>query len=211
MKIPTASYLEQSQAWPQSGKHILAHFDDASIIVYHAYRPSIGECAARNGYFGGDFKLSHMSWIKPNCLWIMYRSGWATMEGQEVVLAVQICRHAFDLILGEAVVSTYKPHQYADQEAWEEAVAESNVRLQFDPDHDPHGQPVERRAIQLGLRGDVLTRYSREWIVGIEDISDLVREQHQHVLGNDLAKLVAPIETVYPLDDEAVRFRLGLN
>ena len=72
MQIPTTSYLEQSKSWPQSGKHILAHFDDDTIIVYQAYRPSIGHFAARNDYFGGDFKLSRMSWIKSNFLWMMY-------------------------------------------------------------------------------------------------------------------------------------------
>ena len=46
-----------------------------------------------------------MSWIKPNFLWKMYRCGWATKEGQEIVLAVWIASAAFaavDISLEEA-------------------------------------------------------------------------------------------------------------
>jgi Domain of unknown function (DUF4291) len=31
--------------------------------------------AARHGTLSGGFSLNRMSWIKPNVLWIMYRSG----------------------------------------------------------------------------------------------------------------------------------------
>ena len=82
--------------WPQTGQHILAQFDDESILVYQAYRASIGQFAVENGRFGGDFKYSRMSWIKPNFLWMMYRSQWGQAEGQEVVLAIRLKRCFFD-------------------------------------------------------------------------------------------------------------------
>ena len=66
---------------------------------------------------------------------------------------------------------------YSSEAEWKRALAQSAVRLQWDPDHDPFGAKVERRALQLGLRGDVLARYAREWIVRIEDISPFVAEQ----------------------------------
>ena len=198
MNLQTEPYLTQVARWPSSGRHILAQFDDESVVVYQAYRPSIGRYAAEHGYFGGDFSLKRMSWIKPNFLWMMYRSGWATKEGQEVVLAVRILRTAFDTILTQAVHSTFQPTLYTDPDAWKKAVATSDVRLQFDPDHDPYGAPVERRAIQLGLRGDVLARYAKEWVVSIEDISAFVHEQHEHVIAKDLGELVTPREEVYP-------------
>jgi len=81
-------YPAQLARWHRTGRHILAQFDDHSIIVYQAYRPSIGHFAAHHGYFGGEFSLARMSWIKPNFLWMMYRCGWASKQGQEVVLAV---------------------------------------------------------------------------------------------------------------------------
>jgi hypothetical protein len=104
MQLATEPYLEQTARWPQVGRHVLAQFDDESVVVYQAYRPSIGEYAAEHGHFGGpDFSLSRMSWIKPNFLWMMYRCGWASKEGQEVVLAIWIARAAFDEILAQAV------------------------------------------------------------------------------------------------------------
>lgn len=56
----------------------------------------------------------------------------------------------------------------ADRAAWQADVARSEVRLQWDPDRDPHGNPVTRRAVQLGLRGAVLARHARDWIRRID-------------------------------------------
>jgi Domain of unknown function (DUF4291) len=92
MQLRIEPYLKQQENWPPSGKVILAQYDADSIVVYQAYRPSIGHFAAENGYFGGDFKLSRMTWIKPNFLWMMYRSGWGSKEGQEVTLAIRLQR-----------------------------------------------------------------------------------------------------------------------
>ena len=55
-------------------------------------------------------------------------------------------------------------------EPWS-AVANSDVRLPWDPDHDPSGAPLERHAIQLGLRGGILAKYAGEWLLGIEDVT----------------------------------------
>jgi hypothetical protein len=210
MNLHTEPYLDQRTRWPTSGRHILAQFDAESVVVYQAYRPEIGHFAARHGYFGGAFGLGRMSWIKPNFLWMMYRSGWGTKEGQEVTLAVRLRRDAFDEILGLAVHSTSVPEVHVTHEAWKEALARSTVRLQWDPDHGPSGNPVERRAIQLGLRGGVLARYAGDWLLGIEDISGFVQEQRV------LAKapyegLVTPREDVYPVVDPAVAARLGVS
>lgn len=210
MKLATTHYSEQVLSWPSEGRHIMAQYDDDSVVVYQAYRPAIGRFAAENGYFGGDFKLTRMSWVKPNFLWMMYRSGWGTKEGQETTLAVRIRRSAFDEILSLAVHSTYVPGVYADRGSWKQAVAKSNVRLQWDPDHHPAGNPLARRAIQLGLRGDVLAKYTREWIIEIGNISEFVLEQHQHVQSREYDQLMTPSEQPYPVEVEAVRLRLQL-
>ncbi|GCE26763.1 hypothetical protein KDA_22470 [Dictyobacter alpinus] len=199
MKLEIVSYLEQKQHWPERGQHIMAQFDNASIIVYQAYKPTIGHFAARNGYFGGNrFSFERMSWIKPNFLWMMYRNGWGKKENQEVTLAIRLQRAAFDSLLEQAVPSSYWPDVYPSEAAWKQALEASSVRLQWDPDHGPAGQKLERRAIQLGLRGPVLEKFAREWIIDIEDISEFVRQQHQHVLIGDYTHLLTPRETVYP-------------
>jgi hypothetical protein len=154
--------------------------------------------------------MGRMSWIKPNFLWMMYRSGWGTKEGQEVTLAVRLRRDAFDEILRRAVHSSFVPEVYDSEDAWRWAVAGSDVRLQWDPDHGPAGDPVERRAIQLGLRSDVLARYAKEWLLDIEDISEFVAEQRANAAA-PFEQLVTPKEDVYPVDDPEVASRLGVS
>ena len=209
--LVTEPYLRQVKCWPLSGRHILAQFDHTSVVVYQAFRPAIGHFAAQHGYFGGEFTLKRMSWIKPNFLWMMYRSGWGTKTGQEVILAVRIQRSAFDAILAAAVHSHFVPNLYSTEAVWKQAVADSSVRLQWDPDHNPSGEKVERRAIQLGLRGEVLAQYARNWIVNIEDISEFVQQQYQYIRSNDWTKLVTPKEAVYPVQQSSVVQRLGLS
>jgi hypothetical protein len=209
MKPVTEPYLVQTARWPKSGRHILAQFDDESVIVYQAYRPAIARFAVKNGHFGGEFSLRRMSWIKPNFLWIMYRCGWGSKEGQEVVLAVRLKRTAFDEILRLAIHSTYFPEVYAHEAAWKTAVARSDVRLQWDPDHLPSGAPVERRAIQLGLRGEVLARNAKEWLLDVEELGEFVREQSEQAR-SPFNVLITPREEVYPVNDPDVAARLGV-
>lgn len=210
MKLITEPYIEQVQRWPTSGRHILAQFATDTVVVYQAYRPDIGRFAAEHGYFGGAFSFSRMTWIKPNFLWMMYRSDWGTKADQEVTLAVWLRRAAFDAVLKEAVHSTFVPEVYSTHEEWEQAVARSDVRLQWDPDHNPSGHKVERRAIQLGLRGEMLARYAREWVIHIQDISDFVAEQHAHAR-TPFDRLLTPREEVYPVADPEVAQRLEVD
>ncbi|WP_165248077.1 DUF4291 family protein [Paludisphaera soli] len=77
-----------------------------------------------------------------------------------------------------------------------------------DPDHGPSGIPVEQRAIQPGLRGDVLARYAKEWLLGVEDISDFVAEQRENAMA-PYERLVTPREEVNSVPDPEVASRLG--
>jgi hypothetical protein len=199
--MQTEFYLTQKNRWPPSGKHILASFDEESVVVYQAYNPAIAGFAARNGYFGGEFSFQRMSWIKPNFLWMMYRSGWGTKENQERILAVRLTRTGFEQILSRAEQSVFKPEMYADESAWKAALAASDVRLQWDPDHGPKGNPLERRAIQLGMKGATLRQYGKEWVVAIEDISDFVASQYALVNQGRLDELQTPSESVYRLPE----------
>jgi Domain of unknown function (DUF4291) len=210
MNLLTGPYTTQEARWPRSGRHMLAQFGAESVVVYQAYNPAIGHFAARNGYFGGGFSLGRMCWIKPNFFWMMYRSGWGTKENQEITLAIRLRRDAFDEILQRAVHSTFVPEVYGSEGVWKRAVAGSDVRLQWDPDHDPSGKPVERRAIQLGLRGEVLARYAKGWLIEIVDISDFVREQRVNA-NAPYERLTIPKEQVYPVADPEVAARLGLS
>ena len=210
MKLLTEPYLNQASKWPKTGRHILAQFDENTVVVYQAYRPAIGHFAAENGYFCGEFSLNRMSWIKPNFLWMMYRSAWGTSSGQEVILAIWLKRSAWDEILASAVHSKFVPAVYGSKKEWQQALKNSDVRLQWDPDHHPNGSKIERRAIQLGLRDGALASYAREWIVNIEDISEFVQQQRQYKEA-DRTQLLTPCETVYPVIDPDIFQRLGLS
>lgn len=210
MQLVKEPYLTQVNRWPKTGRHILAQYDDQLIVVYQAYRPIIGNFAAKHGYFGGEFSFDRMSWIKTNFLWMMYRSGWGTEPGQEVVLAIWIKRLAFDEILAKAVHSSYVPELYPDKSVWQRELKQSQVRLQWDPDHHPSGAKLERRAIQLGLRGQILAAYARDWIVNIEDISDFVQKQRQNI-NSDCAELITPQETVYSGFNSETQTKLRLS
>ena len=189
-------YVGLYPTWPPRGRHLLAQFDLSSIYVYQAFQPSIALHAVRHQRFGGDFSYQRMSWIKPNFLWMMYRSGWASKAGQERILAVQLPRSFFDELLRVAVVSSFDPSRYSTREEWQQAVAASDVRLQWDPDHDPAGRPLERRAVQLGLRGNILQRYGTTELMSVADITDFVTEQRNN-LDDDFKHLLVPHEQVY--------------
>ncbi|MFW9930570.1 MAG: DUF4291 domain-containing protein, partial [Candidatus Thorarchaeota archaeon] len=160
---------------------------------------SISDYAVKHQCFGGNFSLMRMSWIKPNFLWMMYRAGWATKAGQKQILAVTISREFFEEILRNAVHSAFVTEIYENEEQWKNQVKNSDVRLQWDPDHDPYGNKMERKAVQLGLREKFLLRYAKEEIISIENITDFVKEQYKIVVTGTLTDLKIPKEEVYKL------------
>ena len=211
MKLKLKKYTEQLKEWPASGYHIMAQYDEEKVIVYQSYRPEIGNFATKNQFFGGPFKYTRMTWIKPNFLWMMYRNGWATKEGQEVVLAIHLKREAFESYLSQAVYSSFQSDLYKDWDDWQNHVKSSSIRLQWDPDHNPYGGKLERRAIQIGIRNEEIIKYAKEDILEIEDISEFVREQHQFVLAKDLDKLIVPAEKPYVSSNDEVNKFLKLK
>jgi hypothetical protein len=208
--LVTEPYREQVNVWPKEGRHILAQYDDDNIVVYQAYRPSIGRYAAENGSFGGDFSYERMSWVKPNFLWMMYRSGWGTKEGQEITLALRLRRIFFDSLLAQAVPSSWVRGQFSNEQDWSLAVRRSSVRLQWDPDHHPSGAKLERRAVQLGLRAEALEAFGRQELVEVLDVSEFVAEQRERLSSGGVSALLTPRERVYRPTDLAVAVPLGL-
>jgi len=211
MNLQTEAYVDQCARWPSSGKHILAQFDAETIVVYQAFRPAIGEYAVKHRAFGADFSYSRMSWIKPNFLWMMYRSAWGTKEGQETTLGLRLRRQFFDRILAVAVASSLDQSGYVARDEWKAAVATSDVRLQWDPDHDPHGKAVARRAIQLGLRSSVLADYGQRELLEVIDLTEFVAAQRTGLSRSGIAELRTPIERVYRPREESIARRLKLD
>jgi hypothetical protein len=197
MEIHTLQYKEK---WAKEGRHLFAQYDVESIIVYQAYRPSIADAAVAAGKFGGGgYGFSRMSWIKPSFLWMMYRSGWGTKEGQERILALRLRRSFFDDLLARAVESTRDPGIFANEQDWQQAIETSDVRVQWDPDRDPFGAPLELRTIQIGLRGPALRALgSNEDLLEVIDMTPFVEEQREVLRQDGAGALQTPYEGYYP-------------
>eukprot|EP01006_Ploeotia_vitrea_P018938 TRINITY_DN50816_c0_g1_i1.p1 TRINITY_DN50816_c0_g1~~TRINITY_DN50816_c0_g1_i1.p1 ORF type:complete len:285 (-),score=42.77 TRINITY_DN50816_c0_g1_i1:15-869(-) len=183
-------YNTQKLKWP-GGRNILAQHDEEAVVVYQAYNKTIAEFAVRHKRFAGcpGYGLTRMTWIKPQFLWMMYRSSWGRSHNQDHVLAIWLKRTAFLNYLRGAV-------NFDGKKEWKKASGlKGTMRLQWDPDHSPSGAKVaNRRAVQLGLKA--CTSYiDGTDILDIQDISAQVAHNFQFV-ETEAAELVTPVETV---------------
>lgn len=189
----TEPYHLQQALLPTEGQHIIADHTATTLIVYQAFKPAIADYAVTHQAFGGPhYKHGRMTWIKPGFMWMMYRAGWATKVDQERILRLTIKRTGWETILEKAVHSSFQVAHYADHAAWKAALANSDVRLQWDPDHGPNGEKLSRKAIQIGLRGDTLADFHRDYLLHIEDITPFVAQQREH----KGKALLVPVERV---------------
>jgi len=212
MKTQIEKYVDAVKHWPHEGQHILAHQQDDMIVVYQAYNNDIANYAVANQHFGGtNYSYNRMSWIKPNFLWMMYRCGWATKENQERVLAIWITKTDFEDILQQAVFSSFNSKQYESHDEWKAELEAKEVRLQWDPDHDPYGNKQTRRAIQIGMKGAMLENFGKHQVKLIEDITEFVKQQSTNVNANSIDKLSVPVETIYKPADEGLQKRIGIG
>ena len=144
MLLVTEPYSEQAKVWPREGRHILAQYDDDTIIVYQAYRPSIGRYAAEHRASSAGILATHgMSWVKPNFLWMMYRSGWGSKDWarRSLSLPANSARRSSTLLLAQAVPSSWDRDEFASEEARSRAVGGSSVRLAVGSGSPPVREP----------------------------------------------------------------------
>lgn len=181
-------------------RRIRALHTASKITVYQAYSPEIGLPAARDGCFPAAWRRGRMTWIKPSFLWMMYRSGWGTKDGQETVLSVEITRDGFDWALRHACLSSYVRGLHPDRNTWQRDLKRAPARVQWDPERDLHLRPLPHRSLQLGLAGDAARRYADEWTVAVTDVTALAHEVHAHVRNGELeaARHLLPAERPYP-------------
>ncbi|MDW3647087.1 MAG: DUF4291 domain-containing protein [Bacteroidia bacterium] len=208
-KIKYHDYLENV---PKTGKHILIQENQDQLLFYQAYNHKIADWALEHQELGGNaFSYNRMSWIKPNFLWMMFRCGWAHKENQECVLGIWIKKHDFEHILQEAVYSSFQSDIYGSVDKWKTALALHEVRLQWDPDHDIYGNKVERRAIQLGLKGKILKAFGTEMIEKIVDMTPFVKEQKEIIKHKKLDELQIPDEGTFLSKNPIINQKLGLS
>lgn len=196
------SYRYQSKrVWPGRGQHVLAQYDEESIVVYQAYKEAIATYAVEHKRFTGcpSFGVGRMTWIKTNFLWMMFRSGWGSKHNQEHVLAIWLRRDAFERYLEHA------------RRKGSVRGFQGTVRLQWDPDHVPSGEKhVYRRAVQLGLK-NVTSYMDGSDILDIQDVTPFVHEQGRLAQMKVNDELVVARERVFTPRSQAAIEALDLS
>lgn len=182
MNLQTIPYHSYEKGLPQEENFILGQRRADNIFVYQAFNDRIAEYAIKNQKFGGqDYNFNRMTWIKPNFLWMMYRSGWAEKDSnQNRILAIEISFEGFEELLTEGVLTRYDKI-YGSETTWREKLNNSDVRIQWDPDHDINGEKLKRKAVQIGIKNDALQKFNNEFIKSIQDITNFVKEQKANI------------------------------
>jgi hypothetical protein len=182
-------------------RQIRATYDDHTIRIYQAYSVEIADAALTRGTFvSPPFSMNRMTWIKPSFLWMMYRAGWGYKDaGQCRILAIDISRKGFEWALAHSCPS--HPDPSMSVEDWTRLKAASPIRIQWDPERDLSLQPLQYRAIQIGVGGQAVPLYVEKWIQNITDITDFAHTIHDLVADGQLYEAQArlPVERVYHL------------
>jgi len=140
----------------------------------------------------------------------MHRSRWGTKENQQVILALRLRREFFERYCWR------KPSQrrgnangLPHRRRGPTLRAGRQCGYSGTP-YDPWGHRLQRRAIQIGLKGTVLEAFGQRELLEVIDISAFVAEQRVHLTAADGAALLIPRERVYYPADPAITARLGL-
>lgn len=191
MNLQTIPYHSYEKELPQEGNFILGQRRGDNIFVYQAFNERIADYAVKNQKFGGpDYSFNRMTWIKPNFLWMMYRSGWGEKDSnQSRILAIEMTFEGFEELLTEGILTSYDKST-GDEQAWREKLNHSNVRIQWDPDHDYKGEKLKRRAVQIGIKNEALHKFNNDFIKSIQDITRFVKEQKSSIDNNGKSFLV---------------------
>ena len=186
----------------QNHTEIRAVYDETTIRVYQAYGDDIADAALANGTFvSPPFSMTRMTWVKPSFLWMMYRAGWGLKDkGQNRILAIDLSLEGFGWALSHSC-SSHRDLTLSKEE-WSRFKAQHPVRIQWDPERDLQLQPLPYRSLQMGLEGEAVTRYVRDWIMRIEDVTPLAHRIHKLVTRSELeeAQTLLPKERVFPRD-----------
>jgi len=196
-----------------AGKQIItAQQTTDDLIVYQAFNNQIADYAIEYQKFGGsNYSFNRMTWIKPNFLWMMYRSGWATKINQERILAISIKKKFFEQLLNEGELSSIKQSNYKDESIWKRLLNRSEVRIQWDPHHKPDESKLDRKAIQIGIKGNLQKEFGTNQINYIEDITQFVKEQRKYIEKKDYQYLKVPIETKLTVDENSIIEKLSIR
>lgn len=188
-------------------KEIYAYYNREHIRVYQAYNKQIAEQAVSLQTFGNNFSLNRMTWIKPSFLWLMYRSNWGTKKNQEYILALDIYREAFDNLLERAVLTSPEEH---NSDSWEKDFKETTVYCQWDNDRSISGKALNRYAIQIGIKSDILKDFISSGIYKITDLTPSVKKWNEQRKSGKTDLKNFPAEKIYPVNNHDILKKLDM-
>lgn len=136
---------------------------------------------------------------------MLHRSEYATKHRQERILRITLSHEGFLKILSGAVPTFFVEGLYPSESEWRLALERCEVRYQWDPDRDLEGRPLERRAIQLGLRGGIVWEYAYSFIRKIEDAPPLAHAIRDAIRSRAKRLPEVPEERPYPLEPKLFR------
>lgn len=189
---------------------VFADFDDEGVFVYQAFKPKIVEVAVELGTFGKGFGLDRITWIKPSLCWVLRRTKYGTKNRMQAVARIKISHAAFKEILNQSVETHWNENLFPQQDYWQKTINKSDVIHQWDPERDIVGKRLNRQAIQIGIRGEVIKKYVSDYIIGVEDISDLVHEIGRVKKSGSNNYPDTPVEKEYEISNELF-VNLGCN
>jgi hypothetical protein len=93
---------------------------------------------------------------------------------------------------------------------WKNKLKNLPVRIQWDPERNIILEPLEYRAIQIGLSGIAVEKYIQSWIVQIEDITPLCKNSRQFIIDGKInqVKEMIPEEKIYTLPNN-IAYKIG--
>ncbi|CZR63269.1 uncharacterized protein PAC_13166 [Phialocephala subalpina] len=189
-------------------RQIRAKYDDETITVYQAYSESIATAAVSSQKLSSspDFSYNRMTWIKPSFCWMMYRSGYAQKDSRQThILALTMTHAHFRELLMQAAVTNGTALSAEDRK--------KDVRVQWDPERGPGLEERAYRSLQVGIGRGMSKKWVEEWVLGIEDVTEMARKLKEAVDGakerreklgvEELVKMgCLPEERVYEVDGE---------
>lgn len=197
-------------------RQIRALHDDTTITVYQAYKISIASAAVSTQRLSAspEFRPGRMTWVKPSWSWMMYRAGYSFKDpGQARILALRMRREHFLGLLERGVLS----HGQAGEGGDREQNKAGEVRIQWDPERSPALGVLPYRSIQIGIPGTLSETWAKEWVIGIEDVTDRARElkktldERPDVTTEELVEMgLVPMERPFVVP-ESIETKLQMN
>lgn len=183
-------------------KLIYADYDEEEIYVYQAFKPKTVQVAVALGTFGKGFTFDRTSWIKPSFGWVLRRTKYGTKNRMQGIAKIKVSLEGFEENLSQSIEAHWNQSLFESEESWSKALNGSDVIHQWDPERDLVGKRLDRQAIQIGIRGEVIQKYVSDYIIGVEDVSEPAHEIGRIRKSGGTNFPAVPMEKEFPISEE---------